>query len=147
MPLLGNMLLSAAFIAGGIDKFNAPNETMMSLKAGPLPQLVKQHAQHTITTDEYLIIVQCISISLVAAGLMVAFFRGCLRSAAALYLIAIVSSCTYISYVDINDPTKMKRDDIIQFMKNLAIIGGLMNCICSGGNNCRSAAPKKAKKD
>eukprot|EP00758_Cryptobia_borreli_P008929 Tbor_TRINITY_DN5429_c3_g3::TRINITY_DN5429_c3_g3_i3::g.24690::m.24690/K15977/K15977; putative oxidoreductase len=151
MPLLGNILLSTVFIAGGIDKYKEPMESVKLIKGSPFPNLVKQYTEHTITTAEIVLFVQCISISLIVAGNLMIFIRGCVRSTAALYLIACLTAFTVIVHVDINDPTKTKRNDIIQCMKNLAIIGGLVNCICCDDtkydtNKC-CTVPKKAKKN
>ena len=148
---LGTVLLVAIFIASGVSKIQNPEPIGQVIKNSANIQLAVQTAGYTPKAEEYTLAAKAIGgIEVAAAVLLVFGLCGCLPI---LTLVIFTIGATITVHIpDIKNPAGVlaNKEDVINCLKNLSIIGGLF-LACSGaaaggccGKTCGTAAPKKA---
>jgi putative oxidoreductase len=114
LPALGRLLIAAIFIVSGLEKIAAPGMTQDYIAAGglPLPLLV------------YLLTV------IVEVGGGVLLVLGCRTRIVALALAVFTLAAALVFHRAFGDQGQM-----IHFMKNLAIAGGLLQVVAFGAGS------------
>jgi len=114
--LLGRLLLSAIFIMSGIHKLTAWDQTLQAMQ------------QHGITAAEYLLPVAVVFE--LGGGLLVLF--GLFTRLGALLLIVFLIPTTLLFHNFWAYQGEAMQTQMINFMKNLAIFGGLFTVLGFG---------------
>ncbi|HRE60251.1 MAG TPA: DoxX family protein [Micropepsaceae bacterium] len=112
VALLGRVLLAAIFILSGISKFQSPVETTAAIASVGIP-LADIAYWATVLLE------------VVGGVLLIAGFQTRLM---ALGLFAFTLATAFLFHFDFGDQMQM-----IMFMKNIAIAGGLMQVMAFGG--------------
>ncbi len=115
--LIGRMMISAIFIFEAYDSIKYHATTIEVMKAYGI-------------TWQPVFLLNCSISALVLGGLMISF--GYRPKFGAFLLLAYWVPLTFIKHSFWNDPISISREQSIHFMKNLAIMGGLINITVNG---------------
>lgn len=122
-PLIGRLLISNIFILSGFNKLNSFSATAAYM-ATKMPAL-----------DDSFIQALLVATILIELGGGVMFLLGIYARYAAAAILAFLIPVTWIFHGYWGLPTEQMRMELLQFQKNLAIMGGLAYIIACGAGS------------
>lgn len=137
--LLGILALTAIFLLAGADKIQSPAKTVSMIKSGNFPKLLKLADLPALGTPELTLLAQIVGAVQVAASafIIVGFARRFFAHVLALLVIGI----TVCQHVNVFNPLATSEAELINVLKNLAIVGALWILAAPAPRASRAAAP------
>lgn len=143
MRFLALVLLVTIFVMSGVHKVTNPDAIAGHILAGGLPKFLKTNGIPVkLGKDEARLLALAVGGSFI--GLSAFIVLGVMRSFSALLLAFILVNVTVFMHVNLENPAATSENDMIQVMKNMSIIGGLLFVATSGARKAASA-PASAK--
>ena len=119
---IGRLFLAAIFLASGFQKILTPEQTQATITLAGLPQPVALYWASTAVE--------------ILGGLGLAL--GFMRQLAALTLALFSLAAAVLFHLHVGS-----QNEIINFMKDIAIAGGLLQVVAHESNGTNSIAPRK----
>ena len=135
---LALIMMLAVFVGAGYQKLQQPNDTAKYLQTLPNLKFLLKEAKldKQIKPEHYLHLAMAAGVAETLLPALI--FVGLMRRFAAFLLAGFTIIATVLVHVTLPDVVKTPQDQIIQTLKNAAIIGGLLLIVF---------APRAAKKE
>ncbi|KAG8340344.1 hypothetical protein ERJ75_001414900 [Trypanosoma vivax] len=150
--LIGLTLTVALFVACGFQCITNPAVTSAMLARSNFPKLLQlAGVQHTLTAEEYTLIVQGTGAALVGFSLFVVLGVG--RSFFAFLLAVLFAAVTVVFHINLSNPMSISEANALHVAKNVSIVGALLfvtgtpsRCSKSGKPQAAQERPRKSQK-